>query len=105
MKKRERFTPFAYDLEEETIRVERQKARQLRSSQWWQRRCAKGRCYYCGASTDPADLTMDHIVPLSRGGKSTKSNIVPACKTCNTKKKQLLPMEWQAYLDSFKPAD
>lgn len=105
MKRKERFTPFAYDLEEEAVRVERHKARQLRGSQWWQRRCAKGRCYYCGAATDPADLTMDHIVPLSRGGKSTKSNIVPACKTCNTKKKQLLPMEWEAYLDSFKPAD
>jgi 5-methylcytosine-specific restriction protein A len=105
MRKKERVSPFAYDLEEDAVRVERHKARQLRSSQWWQRHCAKGRCYYCGAPTDPAELTMDHIVPLSRGGKSTKSNIVPACKTCNTKKKQLLPMEWQAYLDSFKPAD
>jgi hypothetical protein len=41
---------------------------------------------------------MDHIVPLSRGGRSVKGNVVPACKTCNTKKKHLLPMEWEAYL-------
>jgi 5-methylcytosine-specific restriction enzyme A len=104
MKKKSSLSPFAFDLEEDTIRRERHKARQLRGSQWWQRRCAKGRCFYCGRPTDPKALTMDHIVPLSRGGKSTKSNIVPACKSCNTMKKQLLPMEWQAYLDSFNPS-
>jgi 5-methylcytosine-specific restriction endonuclease McrA len=42
---------------------------------------------------------MDHLVPLARGGKSTKGNVVPACKTCNSQKKQLLPMEWEAYLE------
>lgn len=41
---------------------------------------------------------MDHIVPLIRGGKSVKSNIVTACKTCNSQKKHLLPIEWQDYL-------
>jgi 5-methylcytosine-specific restriction protein A len=44
------------------------------------------------------ELTMDHIVPIARGGRSTKGNVVPACKSCNTKKKQLLPMEWEDYL-------
>jgi len=41
---------------------------------------------------------MDHIVPLSRGGKSTRGNVVPACKTCNTEKHRLVPVEWEAYL-------
>jgi 5-methylcytosine-specific restriction endonuclease McrA len=41
---------------------------------------------------------MDHIVPLSRGGKSRKGNIVPACKECNNRKKYLLPIEWEEYL-------
>jgi len=45
---------------------------------------------------------MDHIVPLSRGGRSTKGNVVPCCKTCNTNKKQLLPMEWEVYLNSVR---
>jgi two-component system phosphate regulon sensor histidine kinase PhoR len=94
----DRFTPFAYDLDEADIKTERRKARELRASQWWKRRCAKGLCYYCGAPTPPGELTMDHIVPIARGGKSTKGNIVPACKECNNKKKQLLPMEWEAYL-------
>jgi 5-methylcytosine-specific restriction enzyme A len=44
-------------------------------------------------------LTMDHIVPLGRGGTSVRGNVVPSCKDCNTRKKSLLPVEWQEYLD------
>jgi 5-methylcytosine-specific restriction enzyme A len=94
-------TPFAYDLDEAAIKAERRKARELRGSQWWKRRCAKGVCHYCGSATAPADLTMDHIVPIARGGRSTKGNLVPACKACNNKKKQLLPMEWEAFLQAM----
>ena len=59
---------------------------------------AKGVCYYCEQKVDPGELTMDHVVPLARGGKSTKGNLVPACKDCNNKKKYLLPIEWDEYL-------
>jgi len=93
--------PFAYDLEEEDIRRERRRARELRNSQWWKRRCASGKCHYCGKPTTARELTMDHIVPIARGGRSTKGNVVPACKTCNNQKKQLLPMEWEAYLKNI----
>ena len=95
-------SPFAYDLEEADMKRERRKARDLRHSQWWKRRLAKGVCHYCGRRTPAAELTMDHIVPIARGGKSTKGNLVPACKDCNNKKKQMLPMEWQEYLDSLR---
>ena len=94
--------PFAYDLDEADIKNERRKARALRGSQWWKRRLAKGVCHYCGRSTSPRALTMDHIVPIARGGRSTKSNVVTACKACNTAKKQLLPMEWEAYLETAR---
>ena len=94
--------PFAYHLDETDIKKERQKARELRESQWWKRRLAKGTCYYCGRLTPAKKLTMDHIVPISRGGKSTKGNVVPACKDCNHAKKQLLPMEWEKYLNNKK---
>jgi 5-methylcytosine-specific restriction protein A len=90
--------PFAYNLDEADIIKERRKARELRESQWWKRRLAKGVCYYCRGQTPPNELTMDHIVPISRGGKSTKGNLVPCCRTCNNKKKHLLPMEWEEYL-------
>jgi 5-methylcytosine-specific restriction endonuclease McrA len=45
---------------------------------------------------------MDHVVPLIRGGKSTRGNIVPACKECNSKKQSLLPWEWDDYLQNLK---
>ncbi|MHB8631481.1 MAG: HNH endonuclease [Candidatus Limnocylindria bacterium] len=41
------------------------------------------RCAYCGAS---GPLTIDHRVPLSRGGRNAKDNIKPACRSCNSKK-------------------
>jgi len=90
--------PFSIHLDETDIKRERGKARELRSSQWWKRKLAKGVCYYCGCSFLPKELSMDHIVPIARGGRTTKGNVVPACKSCNTAKKNLLPMEWEEYL-------
>jgi 5-methylcytosine-specific restriction endonuclease McrA len=43
---------------------------------------------------------MDHIVPLIREGKSTRGNCVPACRECNSRKKYLLPIEWDQYVQS-----
>jgi 5-methylcytosine-specific restriction endonuclease McrA len=94
--------PFNRDLDEAHLAIERRKARELRKTQWWKRKLAKGRCHYCGKAFPAAALTMDHIVPLSRGGKSTKGNLVPSCKACNTQKKYLLPMEWEAYLKKIR---
>ena len=89
---------FLVETSPEVIRREKEKARALRKSQWWQRKLAKGECYYCRRKVAPADLTMDHLVPLVRGGRSTRGNVVPACKACNSRKKYLLPMEWEEYL-------
>ena len=94
-------TPDTFDWDEEDLKRERRKARELRQTQWWKRRCAKGRCHYCNRQVPAAELTMDHIVPVARGGKSTKGNVVPCCKACNNAKKQLLPMEWEQYLKKF----
>lgn len=94
--------PLAYQLDESDLKRERQKARELRASQWWKRRLAKGVCHYCGSRTPPKELTMDHIVPITRGGRSTKGNVVPCCKDCNNKKKHLLPMEWDEYIKAKK---
>lgn len=86
---------FIAILSEEEIRRERAKARELRQSQWWKRKRSAGLCHYCQQKFPPAELTMDHLVPLVRGGRSTKGNLVPACKDCNTKKKHQLVFEWQ----------
>lgn len=89
---------FLVEIPPEAIRKEKEKARVLRKTQWWQRRLAKGECYYCHGKVAPQELTMDHIVPVTRGGRSTRGNVVPACKACNSKKKYLLPVEWEDYL-------
>jgi len=94
--------PFISPVTEEEIRKEKAKAQRLRRSQWWRRKCSQGICFFCGKKIPPRELTMEHIVPLVRGGKSSKGNIVPACKECNSKKKYLLPFEWEEYLDQLK---
>ncbi|MBP5585815.1 MAG: HNH endonuclease [Lentisphaeria bacterium] len=75
------------------IAKERAKARELRRTNWWQAQIQKGVCHYCGGKFPPSELTMDHIVPLSRGGHSTKGNIVPCCKACNNSKKYTMPVD------------
>ncbi|PIS09874.1 MAG: HNH endonuclease [Bdellovibrio sp. CG10_big_fil_rev_8_21_14_0_10_47_8] len=65
---------------------EKAKARELRQSSWWKQQLGKGTCYHCGQSFKPSELTMDHLIPIVRGGKSDKKNCVPSCKDCNNKK-------------------
>ncbi len=89
---------FILEVNETDVRREREKSRELRKSRWWQNRLALGGCHYCGGSFSPEELTMDHLVPVSRGGKASRNNVVPACKECNSRKKYLLPIEWEEYL-------
>jgi len=86
---------FFVEVSEEQIRRERQKARELRASQWWKRKRASGVCHHCGDKLPPRELTMDHLIPIIRGGKSTKGNLVPSCKKCNSERKYHLPFEDQ----------
>lgn len=96
---------FISPVAEEEIRKERAKARELRQSAWWKRKRGEGKCYFCGRTFPPAELTMDHIVPIIRGGRSTKGNCVPACKDCNNRKKHMLPLEWEEYLARLREED
>lgn len=92
----------SFSVEDSNIAYEKQKARELRKSSWWRRKISSGICYYCGRKFLPSELTMDHKIPVSRGGRSQKINLVPACKECNNKKKYLLPTEWNEYMQSLK---
>lgn len=93
---------FGFDgIDERSIKAEKDKARKLRKTRWWQQKTASGTCYYCGRNVGFKNLTMDHVIPLSRGGRSTKDNIVPCCKECNTRKKSSLPIEWDEYLETL----
>jgi 5-methylcytosine-specific restriction endonuclease McrA len=89
---------FVNPVTEAEVRREKARAREIRASAWWKRRLARGRCGYCDRPTPPRELTMDHRVPLVRGGRSVRGNLVTACRACNAAKKYLLPVEWTAYL-------
>lgn len=63
----------------------------LSRAQWEEIKAAYGnRCVYCGRKM--RKLSQDHIIPLSKGGDHTVSNIVPACLTCNLKKGNRAPL-------------
>ena len=47
---------------------------------------AGGRCHYCGDRMTRASMTIDHVVPLSRGGANRQHNMVACCKRCNSAK-------------------
>jgi 5-methylcytosine-specific restriction endonuclease McrA len=47
------------------------------------------RCAYCGSAED---ITQDHIIPLSKGGANVIENIQPLCRTCNSRKRDKLPV-------------
>ncbi len=84
-----------YDLhpDPEHVARERARARELRASPWWKAQLRKGVCHYCGGHFPPNELTMDHVIPVARGGKSERSNVVPACRACNASKKFKTPAE------------
>lgn len=49
-------------------------------------------CAYCGCK---GEITLDHVVPLSRGGTNTVGNILPACRSCNSSKHAHFISEWK----------
>jgi hypothetical protein len=52
-------------------------------------------CQYCGESFSPRQLTRDHVIPRSRGGKDVWSNVVASCFVCNSvRKRNKTPKEW-----------
>ena len=96
---------YTREVDDDTLRREKARARELRQTAWWRRRVAPGLCHYCRRAVGVKALTMDHIVPLGRGGHSVRGNVVPACKECNDRKRALLPIEWREYLDSLGHRD
>ena len=59
-------------------------ANDLTAAQWSALQAAWGGCAYCGAHNEP--LQRDCVLPVSRGGRYTLMNVVPACRRCNTSK-------------------
>lgn len=75
------------------VKRERERARELRKTDWWKAQVAAGVCHYCHRHVGTENLTLDHVVPVARGGRSTRGNCVPCCMDCNAKKKAYTPAE------------
>ena len=60
-------------------------------------------CLYCGTKVNNSTATMDHVVPLSKGGKTKWDNIVTACSPCNTRKEDKTHMKpmYQPYKPGY----
>ena len=56
------------------------------------RRLERGPCTYCGGAVI---LQVDHVIPLSRGGRHAIGNLVAACKSCNYRKNARLLADWR----------
>lgn len=57
-----------------------------------------GLCAYCEAAPGS---TLDHVVPLARGGSHSLGNLVPACKSCNCSKGEKFLFEWRVWLKKY----
>ena len=57
------------------------------------RSCCEREFAACGKKFPPEELTLDHIVPVARGGRSTRGNLAVCCRACNQAKKFLTPAE------------
>ncbi len=81
------------DADPRHIARERAKARELRKTAYFQACFQRGICHFCKNKFPTSELTLDHLVPLSRGGRSTRGNMVVCCRACNATKKYLTPAE------------
>ena len=90
--------------DERFIKRERAKARELRKTPYFQALLRQGICHYCRRKFPVSELTLDHLVPVTRGGRSTRGNLVVCCRKCNQEKGMLTPAE-QLLAELDKPAE
>lgn len=59
-------------------------------------------CYYCGVPLTQSTRTIDHVLPLSRGGTNSKENKVLCCRRCNISKMDMTEEEFYKYIELKK---
>lgn len=63
---------------------------------------SQGPCFYCGSKDR---ITVDHVVAIARGGADSIGNLVSACKTCNSSKRDLTIIEWRLFKTKGNPPE
>ncbi len=59
---------------------------------------AVGKCAYCGKRLEGTDWHIDHVIPKAHGGSDSIDNLLPACRRCNTLKKDRTPEEFVQFI-------
>ncbi len=79
------------------LRAKAVTAENLLSSTDWESVMSEqgGHCFYCH---EAVPLTIDHKIPLSRGGANSRENVVAACLPCNSRKNKKTVQEWREHL-------
>src|SRR2546425_9977428 len=95
---------FYAPIDPDVLRRERARARELRDTGWWKRKLSTGICYYCRRRVGTRALTMDHIVPLGRGGRSVRGQVVPPRKGCHKRQPTVPPPQGQGHLERDRRA-
>ena len=60
-----------------------------------------GHCAYCGKKIEFDDMTIDHIIPLSKNGGNDLANTIPSCQLCNNQKADRSIEEFRAFLEDI----
>jgi 5-methylcytosine-specific restriction endonuclease McrA len=55
------------------------------------------KCFYCDVELDKKNRTIDHVIPIDKGGKNIEENCVPSCLSCNCSKKHTLVTSWYGF--------
>jgi hypothetical protein len=64
-----------------------------------------GRCMYCGGDITIPTLSIDHVIPRSKNGKHSWTNVVASCRDCNQEKKDEMPLgKWKPKQAPYKPS-
>ena len=60
-----------------------------------------GHCAYCGKKIDFDDLSIDHLIAVSKGGTDDVENLIPCCYLCNHQKDSMSVEEFRTYLENI----